>query len=108
MMKRFLGIFIVCCILLGGSSFLNVASAKTTLDKYNSSGIFVLTVKDNVDLLAEANAGSLSLGALSKGTKLVPINQFRNLQENVLYNLVIRADGAVGFVPADVTMISHN
>ncbi len=108
MIKKVLGIFTVCCILLGGSIFLNVASARTTLDKYNSSGIFLYTLQDNMELLAEANAGSLSLGTLSKGTKLVPINQIRNVQENVLYNLVIRADGAVGFVPADATMLSHN
>jgi hypothetical protein len=108
MLKKFLVMFSLCCVVLGGSTFLNVVSARTTLDKYNSSGIFVITTKGDVELLAEANAASLSLGTLPKGTKLVPINQVRNVQETVLYNLVIRADGAVGFVPADATIISHN
>jgi len=108
MIKKFLVMFTLCCVVLGVGFFANKASARTTLDKYNGSGIFVLTTKDNLELLAEARADSLSLGTLSKGTKLVPINQIRNEQEKVVYNLVIRADGAVGFVPADDTIISHN
>lgn len=107
MIKKFLVMFTMCCAVLSGSFFVHSALARTTLDKYNSSGIFVMTTKDNLELLAEARVGSLSLGTLPKGTKLVPINQVRNEQEKVVYDLVIRSDGAVGFVPADDTLITY-
>ena len=107
-MKKILVVFTLCAVLLSTGIFAGVASANgTTKDRYATSGIFVITMRDNVTMYAEPSATSLTLGTYHKGTMFVPINQSKNAQEGSLYNLVIRSDGAVGWILADAVAITH-
>ena len=107
MLKKLLVMSTLCAVILSTGFLGSVASARTTKDKYDTSGIFVITMKDNVVMYAEPNAASLTLGTYKKGTMFVPINQSKNAQEGTLYNLVVRADGAVGWILADSVAITH-
>ncbi|MCH3914663.1 MAG: hypothetical protein LKJ99_04830 [Acidaminococcaceae bacterium] len=101
MLKRILVMLTLCTM------FLSTASAMSTKDKYDQSNVCVITMENNVELGAEPNGSSLVLGTYPKGTVFVPINQYRNETENKLYNLVIRSDGAIGWVLASQVAITH-
>lgn len=101
MLKKIILVFTLSMMLLG------TASAMTTKDKYTQSNIFVITMEDNVELGAEPNGSSLVLGTYPKGTMFVPINQYKNETENKMYNLVVRSDGAVGWVLASQVAITR-
>lgn len=45
------------------------------------------------------------MGYYPKGTLFVPINQSRNETEGKTYNLVIRFDGAVGWLVSDTVVL---
>lgn len=106
-MKKILAMLTLCTVILGTSLFAGVASAGTTKDRYATSGIFVITMRDNVTMYAEPNATSLTLGTYKKGTMFVPINQAKSIADGTLFDLVIRADGAVGWIVADAVAITH-
>ncbi len=101
MLKRILVILTLCTM------FFSTVNAMSTKDKYAQSNVFVITMENNVELGAEPNGSSLVLGTYPKGTMFVPINQYKNETENKLYNLVIRSDGAVGWVLASQVAITH-
>jgi hypothetical protein len=82
------------------------ADAMSTEQRYHESRIVMSTVHDNTPFYAEPNKGALTLGFYPKGTLFVPINQSRNLEEAKTYNLVIRFDGAVGWVSSDDVVLS--
>lgn len=90
-----------------GFSGLNQASAMSTVDKYKGSKLFVIAMENNVAMYAEPVLDSLTLGFYPKGTMFVPINQQKNALDGTVYNLVIRADGAIGWVLADKVAITH-
>lgn len=90
-----------------GFTGLNQASAMSTLDKYKGSNLFVIAMENNVAMYAEPVLDSLTLGFYPKGTMFVPINQQKNAMDGTVYNLVIRADGAIGWVLADKVAITH-
>jgi len=56
-------------------------------------------------LLAEPYKDALVMGYYPKGTLFVPINQSRNETEGKTYNLVIRFDGAVGWLVSDTVVL---
>ena len=101
MLKKILMVLALCTMLF------STANAMSTKDKYDQSNIFVITMFNNVEMGAEPNGSSLVLGTYPKGTMFVPINQYRNETEKKLYNLVIRSDGAVGWVDASLVAITH-
>ena len=104
MFKKIFGVFALCStIMIGG--VLAQAEAATTMQKYNQSTICVIVMKDSISLLAEPNLNSLVIGQITKGTELVPINQQMNTRENLIYNLVVRADGTVGWIDATAVKI---
>lgn len=90
-----------------GSTFLTrlEAAALTTEQRYHQSRIVMMTTQDNAVLLAEPNKDALVMGYYPKGTLFVPINQSRNETEGKTYNLVIRFDGAVGWLVSDTVVL---
>ena len=103
MVKKLLGILLVCLVVAGAN--VTEAAGKTTVEKFRSSTINVVTIKDAVNLLAEPNANSLVIDTVPLGGAFVPINQTHNKEENKVYNLVVRSDGAVGWIDADLLKI---
>ena len=85
----------------------NQAAAQATKDKYATSNLFFFSLVADVALYAEPNINSLTLGIYPKGTMVVPINQQKDAMDGTLYNLVIRQDGAVGWVEASKVAITH-
>ncbi len=107
MLKKMLalgGLLVVC---LNFALTMPKAEAAFTQDKYKNSSIYVITLEENVALYAEPVLDSLILGIYPKGTSFVPINQHKSEADGTLYNLVIRADGAVGWVIADKVAITR-
>ena len=76
-----------------------------TSQRYHQSRIVMMTTQDNAVLLAEPNKDALVMGYYPKGTLFVPINQSRNETEGKTYNLVIRFDGAVGWLVSDTVVL---
>ena len=97
----------ILVILTLSTMFFATANAMSTKTKYQQSNIFVISMVDNISLNAEPNGSSLVVGTSPKGTMFVPINQFKNETENNLYNLVIRSDGAIGWVLASQVAITR-
>lgn len=82
------------------------AEAMSTEQRYHESRIIMMTTHDNAALYAEPNKSALTLGFYPRGTMFVPINQSRNMEEGKTYNLVIRFDGAVGWMSSDDVVLS--
>lgn len=105
---------VVLSLLLTGSvfslasDFLSRADAATmtTEQRYQQSRIIMMTTQDNATLYAEPSKTALVMGYYPRGTIFVPINQSRNETEGKTYNLVIRFDGAVGWLSSDVVVLS--
>lgn len=107
MLKKVLVVAGLLAVSLSFGSLAPKADAMSTVEKFKGSNLFVITMEPNVALYAEPILDSLTLGIYPKGTMFVPINQQRNAVDGTLYNLVIRADGAVGWVLADKVAITH-
>jgi hypothetical protein len=107
MLKKILAIFSLVAIMFTFGVGANQAAAQSTKDRYDTSNLFVITMEPNVALYAEPHLDSLTLGIYPKGTMFVPINQQKDLTSGTIYNLVIRQDGAVGWVFADKVAITH-
>ena len=90
-----------------GSTFLPrlEAAALTTEQRSHQSRIVMMTIHDNAVVIAEPNKDALVMGYYPKGTLFVPINQSRNETEGKTYNLVIRFDGAVGWLVSDTVVL---
>ena len=105
MVKRILLMVVICATIFAMGSTKTFAAGRTTLDKYNSSGLCAVTTQSAVSFYAEASKDSLVIAVVPQGTPFVPINQFHNQTENKVYNLVVRSDGAVGWIDADLLKI---
>lgn len=105
MLKKLFAVLVLCCALTSMSVFPTAAEARTTKAKYDSSGICMITIMDAVNFLAEPDAMGLVIATVPKGSKFVPINQANNAKEKKVYNLVVREDGAVGWINSDVLKI---
>ena len=107
MLKKILAICSLAALIFTFGMRDNQAAAQSTKDRYATSNLFVITMEANVAMYAEPNIDSLTLGVYPKGTMFVPINQQKSVPDGTLYNLVIRQDGAVGWVLADKVAITH-
>jgi len=107
MFKKILAICSLVAVIFSFSISNQQAAAMSSKDKYATSNLFVITMEDNVALYAEPDTTSLTLGTYPKGTMFVPINQQKNITDGTLFNLVVRQDGAVGWIVASKVAITH-
>jgi hypothetical protein len=111
-MKKKFVMLLVLSLLAGPGAFFGTglpsaeAAVITTEQRYQHSRIIMVTQRNNATLYAEPSKDALVMGYYPKGTIFVPINQSRNETEGKTYNLVIRFDGAVGWLVSDDVVLS--